>query len=137
MEPPSRSRNKAAGTEVLVIGGGIIGMACADELARRGSAVTVIDRGEIGHGCSYGNAGWITPCFALPLPMPGMFWKTIGWLIDPDSPLRIQPRFNLDLIRWLTRFCFSMNERQFQRSAAALIALSKYSLDAYQQLDSE
>src|SRR3954469_15476189 len=116
--------------DIIIIGGGVIGMACAYELSSRGAQVTVIDRGEPGFGCSYGNAGWITPCFALPLPMPGMFWKTIGWLMDPDSPLRIQPRFNFDLIRWLTRFCFSMNERLFQRSVAALIELSKYSLDA-------
>lgn len=118
----------------LVIGGGIIGAACADELARRGQAVTLIDRGEIGHGCSYGNAGWLTPCFALPLPQPGMLLKSIGWLLDPDSPLYIQPRPSLDLLRWLTRFVCSMNRRHLHNSANALVELSKYSLAAYREL---
>ena len=45
--------------DVLVLGGGIVGAACAQELARRGHQVTIIDRGEMGWGCSYGNAGWI------------------------------------------------------------------------------
>lgn len=58
--------------DVLIVGGGIIGICCAWELAQRGLSVMVIDKRDIGHGCSYGNAGWLTPCFALPLPMPGM-----------------------------------------------------------------
>lgn len=38
-------------TEVLILGGGIIGCSIALELARRGESVTVLDRnGEVGHG---------------------------------------------------------------------------------------
>jgi D-amino-acid dehydrogenase len=62
---------------VLIGGGGIIGAACAAELSQRGVSVTLIDKGPIGHGCSYGNAGWITPSFALPLPRPGMLLKSL------------------------------------------------------------
>src|SRR5271170_1466187 len=106
--------------QVLVIGGGIVGMAAAAELAGRGLPVTVIDKGLIGHGCSYGNAGWVTPCFALPLPMPGMFFKALGWLLDPESPLYIKPQPSWLLVRWLLRFLFSMNERHLRRSVEAL-----------------
>src|SRR3954467_15889133 len=106
--------------QILIIGAGVIGMATAHELSSRGAKVTVIDRGEPGFGCSYGNAGWITPCFALPLPMPGMFFKSLKWLSNPDSPLYIQPRLSLSLARWLTRFLFSMNEKHLQRSVTAL-----------------
>ena len=124
-------------TDVLIIGGGIIGAACADELSQRGARVTVIDKGEIGHGCSYGNAGWITPCFALPLPMPGMFLKAMKWLTDADSPLYIKPRLSWSLARWLLRFLRSMNTAQMHRSVAALTELSKFSLQAYARLDAE
>lgn len=122
---------------VIVIGGGVVGMSCAYELARRGVSVTVIDKGSMGHGCSYGNAGWITPCFAMPLPMPGMFFKSLGWLMDPDGPLYIKPSADPLLVRWLTRFLFSMNRRQMNRSVAALTEVSKYSLNAYAALDRE
>lgn len=122
-------------SDILVIGGGVIGMACAYELSSRGAKVTVIDRGEPGFGCSYGNAGWITPCFAMPLPMPGMMLKSLKWLTNPDGPLYIQPKPSILLARWLTRFLFSMTEKQARSSVAALTEISKYSLDAYAKLD--
>ena len=58
--------------QVVVIGAGAIGMASALDLARRGVGVTVLDRGPVGGGCSYGNAGWLTPSLATPLPAPGV-----------------------------------------------------------------
>ena len=76
---------------VTIVGAGAIGMASALDLARRGVAVTVLDRGNVGGGCSYGNAGWLTPCFATPLPAPGVLTGSLGWLLDPDSPLYIKP----------------------------------------------
>lgn len=120
--------------DVLVIGGGVIGMACAHEISQRGASVTVIDKGDFGQGCSYGNAGWITPCFALPLPMPGMFLKSIGWLMNPDSPLYIKPEPSILLARWLARFLLSMNRRRMLESVRALTEISKVSLDMYSKL---
>src|SRR5689334_12983577 len=95
--------------DVLIVGGGIIGAACALELSQRGAKVTLIDKAEIGSGCSQNNAGWVTPCFAMPLPMPGMLKTAFRWLLNADSPLYIQPRCSWTLIRWLLRFLRSMN----------------------------
>src|SRR3954465_15032252 len=101
--------------DIIIIGGGVIGMACAYELSSRGAQVTVIDKSEPGFGCSYGNAGWITPCFALPLPMPGMIAKSLKWLMDPASPLYIKPEPSLLLLKWLIRFIQSMNTQTANR----------------------
>jgi len=120
--------------DVLVVGGGVIGLASAYELSRAGTRVVVIDKGEPGYGCSYGNAGWITPCFALPLPMPGMFFKSLRWLSDPGSPLYIKPELSPVLVSWLFRFLRSMNKKQMRRSVDALTELSKQSLDLYKEL---
>ena len=120
--------------DVLIVGGGIIGAAFAAELSQRGIAVTLIDKGPIGHGCSYGNAGWITPSFALPLPRPGMLLKSLKWLCDRDSPLYIQPRLDWELARWLLRFVRSMNHASLHRAAAALTELSTFGLDFYRDL---
>ncbi|MGZ3769521.1 MAG: NAD(P)/FAD-dependent oxidoreductase [Bdellovibrio sp.] len=121
--------------DVLIIGGGIIGMATAYELSQRGAKVTLIDKGEVGYGCSYGNAGWVTPCFAMPLPMPGMLLKSIGWLMDPDSPLYIKPTASPMLFSWLFRFLRSMNQPLMLQSIKSLVEISKYSVDAYAQLN--
>ncbi len=120
--------------DVLVVGGGVIGLASAYELTRAGASVIVIDKSDPGYGCSYGNAGWITPCFSMPLPMPGMLLKSIGWLTDPESPLYIKPELSLTLFRWLLRFLLSMNRRQMIASVDALTSLSKQSLALYKEL---
>lgn len=121
--------------DILVIGGGIIGMSCAYELSQQGAQVTLIDKGEVGYGCSYGNAGWVTPCFAMPLPMPGMLLKSIGWLMDPDSPLYIKPSADPMLFKWLFRFLRSMNQPLMLQSIKSLVEISQYSVDAYSKLN--
>jgi D-amino-acid dehydrogenase len=120
---------------VVVIGGGIIGAATALELAGRGVEVTVVERGAVGGGCSYGNAGWLSPSLAMPLPSPGVIRKSLRLLLDPGSPLYIRPTPRLDLLRWLARFARSCTRARFERGTRALVALSRYSLDAYAALD--
>ena len=123
--------------DVIVIGGGIIGLSAAVELAEKGTAVLVLEKGKVGYGCSYGNAGWLTPCFAMPLPMPGLFFKSIKWLLDPEGPLYIKPSLDPLLARWLTRFMLSMTEKQTQSAIEALVTLSQVSLQKYYQLGKE
>ncbi len=120
--------------DVLIVGGGVIGLASAYELSRAGASVIVIDKTDPGYGCSYGNAGWITPCFAMPLPMPGMLLKSIRWLTDPESPLYIKPELSATLMAWLLRFMLSMTKKQMFQSVDALTAISKQSLDLYKEL---
>jgi len=119
----------------LVIGAGVVGVCVADALARAGASVTVIDRGAVGHGCSEANAGWVTPCFAMPLPRPGLAWTALRWMADPDSPFYIQPRPTPSRVRWLLGFGVSTGHRRFREGTGALVALSQYSLDAYSELD--
>src|SRR5215475_201213 len=48
--------------DVVVVGGGIIGAACAEELARRDATVTLIERDELAAGASGRNQGlWVPP----------------------------------------------------------------------------
>lgn len=119
----------------LVVGGGIVGVCIADALARAGANVVVIDRGEIGRGCSQANAGWVTPSFAMPLPRPGLLWPALRWMADADSPFHIHPRPTPSLLRWLLGFSLAMSLGRFERGTSALVALSRYSLDAYGEMD--
>jgi glycine oxidase len=47
--------------DVIVIGGGAIGLSIAWHAARRGLRVVVIDRGPVGHGTSRYAAGMLAP----------------------------------------------------------------------------
>ena len=121
-------------SDVLIVGAGVIGLAAAYELSKAGAKVVVIDKFEPGYGCSYGNAGWITPCFAMPLPMPGMLFKSFRWLMDPSSPLYIKPELSPTLISWLLQFMASMTQKKMLASVDALTQLSIQSLNLYKQL---
>jgi D-amino-acid dehydrogenase len=127
------SQRSDIGVDILVIGGGVVGTALAAELCRQGRKVVMVEKGQPGNGCSYANAGWVTPCFAMPLPQPGMFFKSIGWLLDPQSPLHIQPHLSFLLARWMFHFLKAMNKTQLEKSVAALTDISKYSLEFYSE----
>lgn len=119
---------------ITIIGGGIIGLSCAVKLAEAGADVVLIEKNEVGYGCSYGNAGWMTPCFAMPLPMPGMLMKSMKWMLNPSGPLYIKPVPSVLLSQWLTRFLLSMTEAKAQTAIEALVKLSIKSLQDYKQL---
>lgn len=120
--------------DIVVIGGGVIGVACAVELARRGAQVTVLERDRVGHGCSYGNAGWLTPSQAFPLANPHMLMKSFKWMLDPESPLYIQPRLDPSFLRWLFEFVMASRLDRFERGAAALVELCRVSVDYWEDL---
>lgn len=120
--------------DIVIIGGGVIGVASAVELARRGARVTVVDRDRVGHGCSYGNAGWLTPSQAVPLANPSMLLKSFKWMLDPESPLYIQPRADPAFLRWLIEFLLASRTGKFKRGAAALVELCRVSVDLWEEV---
>ena len=94
--------------EITIIGGGIIGLACAYYLISDGHRVRVIDQKSIGDSCALGNAGYISPSHFIPLSAPGMVKKGLKWMFDSESPFYIHPRFDWSLFSWLwqfNRFC--------------------------------
>ncbi|MES2801219.1 MAG: FAD-dependent oxidoreductase [Bdellovibrionota bacterium] len=119
---------------VAVIGGGIIGLSSAVKLAEAGADVVIIEKEQVGFGCSYGNAGWMTPCFSMPLPMPGMLLKSMKWMLNPSGPLYIKPVPSVLLTQWLSKFLLSMTEKKSQIAIEALVTLSLKSLNDYKQL---
>lgn len=56
--------------DVIVIGGGIIGLSIARSLARRGADVEVLERGRPGHESSWAAAGMLAPLAEVPEPGP-------------------------------------------------------------------
>ena len=78
---------------VIVVGGGVIGVCCSYYLAKRGAAVTVVERDEIGQGASYGNAGAIAPGHG-PINKPGRVKQALKSVRDQLSPLYVAPRWD-------------------------------------------
>ena len=51
----------ASSPEVIIIGAGVIGCACAFELAAAGARVSVFDTRRVGQGASQASAGVLAP----------------------------------------------------------------------------
>ena len=103
-----------------MVGGGAVGLCVAEALASRGCEVTVLERDRCGGGASAGNAGWITPSLAIPVPGPGVIGESLRWLIDPSGPLWIRPTLSPAMIEWIARFLVSCSRSAYRRGLAAL-----------------
>ncbi len=120
--------------EVLVVGGGVIGVCAAHYLALSGRSVALVERGDICAGASYGNSGLLVPSHAVPLAAPGVMFKGIKWMFNSESPFYIKPRWDLDLASWLWRFRGSCTKGHVARAAPLIRDLSLASLQLYEEL---
>src|SRR5678810_1249285 len=85
---------------VTIIGGGVIGLNCAYYLQKEGHKVTIIERGDITDGCSFGNMGYVSPSHFIPLATPGIIAKGLKWMMSSSSPFYVKPRLNLDPVSY-------------------------------------
>jgi D-amino-acid dehydrogenase len=109
--------------DVVIVGAGVVGLACALALLRAGRAVTVLDRGRIAGATSHGNCGTITPSHAAPLPMPGLPWRALRMMTRRDAPFYLKPRWDPALMGWLLRALRRCNRDDFLRTAAIKASL--------------
>jgi D-amino-acid dehydrogenase len=121
--------------DVLIIGGGVIGVCVAHYLAELGREVTIVEMGEICSGASYGNAGFIVPSHSMPLAAPGVVLKGLKWMLDPESPFYIKPRFSFALFRWLLEFSWASRKSKAYQSMPIILELMRTSIKLYQELD--
>jgi D-amino-acid dehydrogenase len=110
---------------VVVIGGGIAGLSVAYFLRRAGVEVVVLEAGSPGSGASSGNAGWICPAQAGPLPEPGLVRYGVKSMFSRESPLYVEPSYLPRMVPWLVRFALKCNERDYRRGLEALAGLSR------------
>jgi D-amino-acid dehydrogenase len=103
--------------EVLIIGGGIIGLSSAYYLQKEGHHVTVVDQSNLDSGASYVNAGYLSPSHLIPLSAPGVMKKGLKWMFNPASPLYIKPRLNIDFLKWSWAFNKSCNQKHVEKAA--------------------
>jgi D-amino-acid dehydrogenase len=119
---------------VIVIGGGAVGLCAAEALSARDCEVIVVEADRCGAGASAGNAGWITPSLATPVPGPGVIAESLRWLINPSGPLWIRPTLSPDLLRWIADFMLSCRRPVYERGLVAMQQLVARASDAFDGL---
>ncbi len=113
--------------DVTIIGGGIIGLCSAYYLSKEGYAVTVVDKGDITDGCSFGNMGYMSPSHFIPLASPGIIAEGLKHMLSSNSPFYIKPRLNADLLRWGYHFWKNSNAATVKRNAPHLNNILQFS----------
>ena len=111
------------GSDVLIVGGGVSGLATALALLQSGRGVRVLESATIGSGASHGNCGTLTPSHAPPLAAPGAVARALRWSLTPDAPLYIPPTLDRHLWSWLFGFARRCNLRDWEASARGKSAL--------------
>ena len=122
-------------TDVLIIGGGAVGVCAAYYLCEAGYEVTLVDRGGIGSGASHGNMGLVVPSHSVPLAAPGVVAQGLKWMLRPDSPFYIKPRLDPSLIRWLWAFWKASSEGRMRRAIPLIRDMSLHSLSLFDELN--
>lgn len=124
-------------TDVIVVGGGVIGVSVALALARRGASVHVIEaRDELGLECSFGNAGLIAPSHCIPLAAPGLVRRIPGWL-RRGGAVYVKPRPSLELVRFGALLLGSCGKQRMLRGLRTLSALAQISQELVEDLTRE
>src|SRR5690625_1098552 len=123
--------------KVVIIGGGIIGLATAYYLRKKNIDVVLIDKGELGESCSLGNAGLVTPALSQPLPTPNLVGTSIKWLMKRDSPLYIKPTAMPSLSKWLFQFWRHCNEKAYQYGNEAGFKFLQNTFQLFDELEKD
>jgi len=119
--------------KIYVLGAGIVGICCAITLQRDGHKVVLLDKTGPAAGASFGNAGAIVNGSCVPTSTPGIIGNALK-MLKPGGPLSISPTYLPKLLPWLIRFTLQSSEKNYQRNALHLVALTKHATNSWQKL---
>lgn len=120
--------------EAVVVGGGIVGLACALELQRRGRVTSLYDPATLVRSASFGNAGHIAIEQVEPLASPGALSSLSRRLFSRGGAAAFPLR---DIGAWLPfglRLLRASREPRFTAGKVALESLLTEALPAWRRL---
>ncbi|MFT6369639.1 MAG: D-amino-acid dehydrogenase [Maribacter sp.] len=119
------------GKNIVIIGGGIVGLCSAYFLQKEGHEVTVIDKSDITSGASFVNAGYLTPSHVIPLASPGMIAQGIKMMFNSASPFYMKPRLDWDFMKWSWYFHKSSTKQKVERAIPVIKDINIISRELY------
>lgn len=95
-----------ARTDVVIVGGGVIGAAIAYYLSEAGTRVTLLERGRAGGHASLASAGLLHPMYRTSVPVPLRALTRASFALYPDLVARLFELTGIDAqyrqTGWLT-----------------------------------
>lgn len=123
--------------DVIVLGGGIVGVSTALNLQRRGRQVTLLDRREPGEETSYGNAGVIEGGTYVPLAFPRQFKALLRYGLNREAALHFHWRFLPRVAPWLLSLFRNSSEDRLQANGRAIMTLTGHAIAEHRALLAE
>ena len=121
---------------VAIIGSGMVGLSTAWFLQEYGVQVTVLDRTGVAAGSSWGNAGWLTPGVATPLPEPAVLRYGLRAALSPSSPVYVPPSIKPTFLRFLAGFARHSTTKAWRKAMGHLVPINELSLASFDLLRS-
>ena len=124
---------------VLIIGGGIVGLMTAFFLNKQGQKVTVVDQGDLinNSSASFGNAGLISSFEKMPLACPGVVTHTLKLMVQGKSPVKFHPTLTPLTIKWLWKFVKSTSKERLKKTLALFEKYGNVSIEHYKNISKE
>ena len=111
--------------DAIVLGAGVVGVATAYALARRGVAVTIVDRDAgPGLGTSFANGAQLSYAYADALAGPALLRRLPELALGMDPAFRIRWRADPALLRWLLAFLCNCTATRFRENTLAMLRLT-------------
>ncbi|MFK7811061.1 MAG: NAD(P)/FAD-dependent oxidoreductase [Maribacter sp.] len=117
---------------IIIIGGGIVGLSSAYYLQKEGHQVTVIDKSDITSGASFVNAGYLTPSHIIPMASPGMITKGLKMMFNSASPFYMKPRLDTDFLKWSWYFKKSSTKAKVEKAIPVIKDINILSRDLFE-----
>jgi D-amino-acid dehydrogenase len=121
-------------TDIVVVGGGMVGLASAIALKDRGLDVVLCDPGEARARTSYGNAGVVSRGSILPMASPAFWGKLPAYLRNADRGLRLNYAHLPQIVSYGAHFMAAARAARWRRAAAALLPLTSAAYPAHERL---
>ncbi len=123
--------------EVVIVGGGLVGLSSALFLTEAGADVTIVDSEGLGGGAARGNAGFMCSAIVEPLPAPAAIRNALKSLRDPARALRVLPKAIPQMAPWLLAFARNCTASRYQSGRAALARFNYNSAAILERLASQ
>lgn len=123
---------------IAVIGSGVIGVATAWMLARRGHHVTLIDRRAApGRGTSAGNAAQLSYAYGDAMASPSLLAHLPAIVAGRDPAFRVTWSLDPHFLLWGTRFLLNAGAGRWWQNTTAILDLAELSRTELATLSAE
>ncbi|MBL1430085.1 MAG: FAD-dependent oxidoreductase [Robiginitomaculum sp.] len=114
--------------QVIIIGGGLIGIATLYELSRRGIGAVLIEaENELAKETSFANGGMMTPSQSEPWNGPGVERHLVSSLFFPGAAMKLHWQQIPSLTSWGLQFLRNSWADKYPKAAQSNFALAAYS----------